>query len=145
MNNIAKWNVNESLLQSYRSIFISSQAFMIAVGALLIGQPDYIFNTITTISLIMIWYIWLPVVRSRHLIVDYYKFLSSIEEPVKDNICSEQEYVKNSILRSDANNKFGIKSNWRPTRLKIDLLLPVLYSAIWIFLIIHQHLTNQSS
>jgi len=32
MTDMEKWSINESLLQSYRSIFISSQSFPLAVG-----------------------------------------------------------------------------------------------------------------
>ncbi len=41
---MTRWSVNESLLQSHRSIFISSQTFLIAVGAILleIDKPEWL-------------------------------------------------------------------------------------------------------
>lgn len=132
-----EWSVNESLLQSYRSIFISSQAFILAVGVLLIDNKP-IFLIVAIISLFMIWYIWFRVVRSRHLIVDYHKYASKLDKPKQEELrkrYTEDEYVKNKDKRSKANILLGIDTNWRPTRIKIDLLLPVLYTSIWLTLI----------
>ncbi|MDP2993334.1 MAG: hypothetical protein Q8N82_08295 [Deltaproteobacteria bacterium] len=133
-----EWNINEMLLQSYRAIFISSQSFLLAVGAMVYGKSTCVLLVTASISLLMIWYIWFPVVRARHLIVDYYKYrykhralLSSVEW---SKLCSEEQYVNDRNLRKEANKLFGIDSNWRPTRWKLDLFIPFLFSIIWIVL-----------
>lgn len=138
MADLEKWSINESLLQSYRSIFISSQSFLLAVGAIVSGKSTIVLLATAFISLLMIWAIWFPVVRARHRIVDYYKYGATLPEPGRFALCSEKEYVHNKEMRTKANKAFGIRGNWRPTRWKIDLLTPVLFSIVWIVLITHE-------
>ncbi|RZB34634.1 MAG: hypothetical protein SRB1_00402 [Desulfobacteraceae bacterium Eth-SRB1] len=133
---ISKWSVNESLLQSHRSIFISSQTFFIAVGALLLqtDKPEWLLWLLTGSGLTIIWWFWFRVVVIRARIVDYYKFqLYDQNKAIFDN-CSEEEYVKNKEKRDLINEKIG-KSNWRTTRKKMDLGLPVIFSIIWLALL----------
>lgn len=51
--------------------FHFSQSFLLAVGAIVSGKSGVVLYATAAISLVMIWAIWFPVVRSRHLIVDY--------------------------------------------------------------------------
>jgi hypothetical protein len=108
-----RWGINESLLQSYRSIFISSQSFLLAVGAIISDKNAVALFIIVAISLGMIWFIWLPVVTCRQKIVDYYKCGGSLTEAARSQLCSEHEYVHNRALRISANKLFNITTNWR--------------------------------
>lgn len=135
MTDQERWKANEALLQSYRSIFISSESFLLAVGAIVVEKSLAVLLAVAVVSLFMIWAIWFPVVRARHLIVDYYKYRSLKGPP--DDLCTEDEYVHKRTLRRAANRLLGIRTNWRPTRWKIDLLLPILFSVVWITLIIY--------
>jgi hypothetical protein len=135
MNHLDRWTVNESLLQSYRSIFISSQSFLLTAGAVFSGkQPEYLTYATTTLGLLMIWFIWFPVVRARLKIVDYHKYASGLRPRALREICSEQEYVLNAVKRKDANQRLGITNNWRATRIKMDVMLPLLFTVLWIIL-----------
>lgn len=156
------WATNESLLQSYRQIFIGSQAFMLAVGAILLDKDiSWLLWAIATLSIVVIWFIWFRVVRSRALIVDYYKF-----QLITPGICShpdfitEHEYVdqKSRFKRYAMNNAIdSIKrtppsekvlkptKNWRPTRWKVDLGLPIIFTMMWVFLLIAQQQSNIAS
>lgn len=131
MADMDRWSINESLLQSYRSIFISSQSFLLAVGAIVSGKSDVVLYATAAISLVMIWAIWFPVVRSRHLIVDYYKFGMM-------DFCNEDDYVNKRATRDDANKHFKIETNWRKTRKKLDLYTPILVSLVWVVLVIYE-------
>lgn len=132
-----RWSINESLLQSYRSLFISSQSFLLAVGAIVAGKSTAVVLAVAVLSLLMIWSIWFPVVRARHRIVDYYKYGTSLPESKRAELCSEKQYVHDPELRKKANEAFGIETNWRPTRVKLDLLTPVMFTAIWAVLVIY--------
>lgn len=136
MADMERWNINETLLQSYRSIFISSQSFLLAVGAIVSGKSPLVLYAVAAISLLMIWGIWFPVVRSRHRIVDYYKHGMALPETKRSELCTEKQYVHDDELRKKANALFGVESNWRPTRKKLDLMMPVLVSSVWIVLVI---------
>jgi hypothetical protein len=127
-----RYFTNQNLLQSYRQIFISSESFLLAVGILALGEDKILFLIIAVFSILMICG-WFDVVRSRHLIVDYYKF--SI---YKKTGISRDDYLKDPKIRNEANQSVGddlLKGNWRPTRVKIDLMLPVMFTLVWIVLI----------
>lgn len=138
MADLDKWSINETLLQSYRSIFISSQSFMLAVGAIISGKSIYVFMSIFFAGLVMIWFIWFPCVRARHRTVDYHKFGGTLDDSKLSELCSEKEYVHNAELRKKANILFGIETNWRPTRRKVDFLMPVIFSFIWFVLLVYE-------
>ena len=134
---INKWAINESLLQAHRSTFISSQSFLLAVGALVSGKSAALLYLLGAIGLCVIWFIWFPVVRARHRIVDYYKGLTNLPAGAAVQ-CSEEQYVNDARLRKEANDVFGFKTNWRTTRLKLDLFMPFLFSLVWIGLVVRE-------
>ncbi|MFP7723016.1 hypothetical protein [Lysobacter sp. A3-1-A15] len=136
MADLDRWSINESLLQSYRSLFISSQSFLLAVGAIMVGKERLILLSVAFFGLVMIWMMWFPAVRARHRIVDYYKFAASLPPSQRDGLCSEGTYVKNRAARTATNEVFGIRTNWRETRLKLDLLTPLMFTAVWFVLIL---------
>lgn len=138
MADTEKWSINETLLQSYRSIFISSQSFLLAVGAIVSGKSPMVLYVVAAISLLMIWAIWFPVVRARHRIVDYYKYGAVLSESKRSELCSEKQYVHDYELRKKANELLGIRSNWRSTRKKLDLLTPALISSVWLVLVVYE-------
>jgi len=130
---IEKQAINESLLQSYRSIFISSQSIFLALGGLLLNKSNFLTLILALICLLQIWWIWFGVVYSRAKIVDFYKY--SIGE--KHNI-SEHDYVSITARRRFINRTIGIKT-FRTTRIKIDIILPILYSVMWMGLAIFEY------
>jgi hypothetical protein len=91
------------------------------------------------IGFLVIWFIWFPVVRSRHRIVDYHKYSASLSPELVGQLCSEHDYVHDSALRANANRLLGVAKNWRETRLKMDVALPVLFSAIWLAFVVHEY------
>ena len=111
MNDAERYKINESNLQSYRLLFIISGSSLLIVGSIVLDTHPWLLVLIASISMFIIWAIWYPVVKSRHLIVDFYK------------------YRTNEIL--------GITSNWRTTRRKIDFLLPLLYSILWLAIVVY--------
>jgi hypothetical protein len=90
------------------------------------------------VGILVTWFIWFPVVRARHRIVDYHKYSTNLEPEVLGRLCSEHDYVHDAKLRYQANRLFGITTNWRKTRLMMDIGLPVLFSAIWVALVAYE-------
>lgn len=132
------WHNNEALLQSYRALFIPSQSLLLVVGAIASGKGHGLLYTIAAISLVMIWAVWFPVVRARHLLVDYHKFGSRLSATEQQQLCSVDQYLARRSLRRQANALLGIRHNWRETRVKLDALMPALMSAIWLALLIYE-------
>ncbi|MBN2351127.1 MAG: hypothetical protein JXD23_01055 [Spirochaetales bacterium] len=138
MDFIDKWNTNETLLQSYRSIFISFESFLLAVGAIAARKNHFIICTLAIVGIISIWPIWFRVVQIRHRIVDYYKYAAHLPKSKLSKLCTEHEYLSNINQRNFANSILGLKSNWRVTRIKMDLVLPLLFTIVWIILVLYQ-------
>lgn len=136
---LTKWSTNETLLQYYRTFFISSQSIIIAVGAILVESVLWFFVPIFLIGLYIIWGIWYPVVKARQKIVDYYKYSFELKRYSLILLCSEKEYVNDESKRNAANKFFSInkkEKNWRKTRRKVDRNLPILFTIIWIILLL---------
>jgi hypothetical protein len=138
MADLDRWSVNESLLQSYRSIFMTSQSFLLAVGAIVSGKDLVVFLSLFVVGVLTIWGVWFPVVRARHRIVDYYKYAAGLDAAQRAALCTEKQYVHDAAVRRQTNAMFGIETNWRPTRIKMDLLMPVLFSFVWCVLLGHE-------
>jgi len=140
MMNENKYQVNENLLQSYRQVFLSFESLLLAVGALVFDNHPGAMLVITAIGISTIWAIWHRIVRSRQLIVDYYKYGMKEHMPPENN--SEEAYVHDAKERKAANLKYeaknpgeNIRNGYRPTRAKLDLALPILLTVVWVVLL----------
>jgi hypothetical protein len=143
---VGKWATNENLLQSYRLLAVASQSFLLAVGAFLANDHFYVFLLSSLVALTMIWAIWYPVVVIRHRIVDYYKYATSLDSHKKTALLhackSAEDYATQKAQRSKANRILDLKTNWRVTRIKLDWVLPIMFSLLWIALAIDQIASN---
>ena len=136
MNDAERYKINESNLQSYRLLFIISGSSLLIVGSIVLDTHPWLLVLIASISLFIIWAIWYPVVKSRHLIVDYYKYCSNFII-VPEEVCDLDSYINEKAVRLETNEILGITSNWRTTRRKIDFLLPLLYSILWLAMVVY--------
>lgn len=154
MNN--KWEVYEANVQAYRSSMIASQSFLLAAGTFSIDRT-VLGCTCVGIALFQLWFIWFRVIRARTIISDFYKFnLSSkfckdgeriSSEFNKCNnilVLDEDTYVKNRQIRKKVNSKLAdemnkpkLKHNMRYSRIKIDLILPISFTILWIIILLY--------
>jgi hypothetical protein len=134
MTDFESYSMNETLLQYYRTIFISSESFLLTVGAIVVDKSLIVFLLIAGISIYMIWDIWYEVVGFRHLIVDYYKYHIGSKY-----LCTEDQYVDYDEQYRDALNNANQPSftTWRETRIKMDRLIPTLFTIVWGILILY--------
>ena len=140
---LTKWDVNENLLQSYRSISIASQSFLLAVGSLL-DQDLFLFLVIlASLSIFMLWFIWYEVVQFRHFAVDYYKYILKLpreQQLIFSKLYPFDDYMEDSTIREKARDLLKIPTYWRKTRKKIDRWIPIILTVIWILLVIFKYL-----
>ena len=156
MNYSEQWAINESLLQSYRNLSIASQSMILAVGALLYSKYYLLLVAFAT-AMFQMWYIWFRIVSSRAAITDYYKFntlygFSSFinrntgcyEEHTSEPL-TETVYLKSKKVQKEANNALAtkvkepkLKTNYRLTRIKLDIILPISFSFLWIIIVINR-------
>lgn len=149
-----KWSVYESNLQSYRSCFLSSQSIMLAVGAIVMGKSKLITIGISIIAILQMIIIWIPVIYYRALLVDFHKFNFGklfdergdlVKKFVDKKMLTEHIYCHNSVIRKKVNWLYSDKycegrqfKNWRHTRVKIDIGLPVSMIIIWVIYVIYE-------
>jgi hypothetical protein len=110
----------------------------LTAGAVFTGKSATLLFVVALMALAMIWIVWFPVVRARIYIVDYYKYAATLSPENASRLCSEHDYVLKANLRANANILFGITSNWRTTRIKMDIVLPLLFTALWLVLVVHE-------
>lgn len=161
MNN--KWEVYEANVQAYRASMIASQSFLLAAGTFSIDRT-VLGCTCVGIALFQLWFIWFRVIRVRTIISDFYKFdlsskfykcgermrkkkkkkrISSAFNMCKE-VLDEDTYVKDRQIRKKVNSKLAeelhkpkLKHNMRYSRIKIDLILPISFTILWIIILLY--------
>ena len=147
-----EWSVYEANVQSYRSSMIASQSFLVAAGMFSIDRI-VLSCTCVVIALFQLWFIWFRIIRVRTIICDYHKLdLESkfndcgqeIDEATEycDKHLDEDTYVKNRVVRKKVNealskDKPKLKHNMRLTRIKVDLILPISFTLLWIIIFLY--------
>jgi hypothetical protein len=148
-----QWGVYEANVQMYRSNFLSSQSILLAVGAIILnrGMDLCLFLFVVSTAMVQIWYIWYRVIKHRIFVVDFHKFnMGKIftDEgcfllPPSNNYLKEKTYAARSPkIRGRVNRKMAVLlglekfSNWRKTRCKLDILLPVFITLVWLSFVI---------
>ena len=138
MNNISHsellrlWGIQESLLQTYRSIFLSTQSIFISLGAALalasteIKQAIYVLLPISFMGIYLL-FVWLKVTRQRSAAVNFCQ-----EQVIKledGEIITKPLQNMNSHLKSSGANHKG-----DDTRKKLQSL-PYVFLTLWIILL----------
>lgn len=143
---INKWSTYEANVQSYRANMIASQTFLLAVAAILYEQSFLFLCICVGVALFQLWYIWFRIIRVRTIIVDYHKFelFSKFNDRGEyaensTNPLLEDTYLKNKAIRKQVNAIYAdikrspkLIHNMRTTRLKIDLIMPLSFTFMWV-------------
>lgn len=140
------WSTYEANLQAYRSNFLSSQSIMLAVGAIIIDKSKIATVLIAAIAVFQIVYVWLPVIYYRFLLVDFHKYCLGDRFDVNGDFVEKENgeplteliYCKNKKIRQNVNEYLSKEisrerpfGNWRETRRKIDIVIPVSMISLW--------------
>ena len=138
-----KWAVYESNVQQYRVLSATVQSFFLTVGSILYTRsdvPKFLMVLVFAIGMLHIWVVWFKIVKARHLIIDYYKFmhyqgLTALDIKKLTEECDETTYVHNDKKRREVNAKYFKRPDlrlWRETRLKLDIWVPTMYTVMWL-------------
>jgi hypothetical protein len=125
------WAVYEANVQAYRGSFNSAQSILLAFGAIIYDKNTWLFILIALLAVMQIWYIWFRVIRARILIVDYHKIFVDPKYRIPETDITEKIYVEDECARRAFNEAAGMNTNWRLSRFKMDILLPILYTSLW--------------
>jgi len=150
------WSIYENNVQSYRGLAVSAQSIYLAIGAILVTVDSLIPLTIVFVAaMITTWYIFFPAIFSRCAIVDYHKFRLPDtftkdgewrSEKSGDDRLDEKDYARttNFSLRQRVYKNLSRDSyrfrTLRTTRLKLDVLLPAVFSATWLVFVVFRAL-----
>jgi len=150
-----EWAVYESMTDSYRGIFLSSQSILLAVGAVTLQTTTLLTAFIAIAAILQIWYIWFRILYVRSQISDYHKYAMNKRFDKAGNprggdadpadYLSEHVYVRNRAVRARVHT--NMTAAWerkekfttlRLTRIKLDIIIPVFMTAIWVsFVLFH--------
>lgn len=151
MNSDNSWAINDANLQSYRNMYLSSQSIMLAVGAILIEKGVILVVLLAIIALVQIYWIWVPIMYYRGIIVDFYKFKlgehfdwnGDFVEEIAEHPLTDSIYCDNKKIREKVNYLYYDKvykekpfSNRRTTRCKLDILMPISMTLMWVLYIV---------
>ena len=154
------WGIQESLLQTYRTFFISSESILLAMSVTVLtisSGHNALYVSILAIPGIFLMSMWRSICSARARDVTFTQLLllkierneiSNIE-PLTEFKKYQSQYNKKGYILSQSNNE-----EWRlindsalndkefskmlesPTRLKMDKTLPNVYAFIWVTVVI---------
>lgn len=139
-----KWSTFESEIQSHRANMISSQSFLLAVGGVFYEKNNIIVIACATLAFIQLWYIWFRVITIRKRITDYHLYdlgeqfnNKGNKEENSANPLTENVYAKNKVIRKKVNKCVpGLYKKTKLTRFKLDVLLPLSFSLLWVLILV---------
>ena len=134
---VSVWNVQDALLQQYRTIFITMQSIFIAVAAALLqvakpALPILLFTALAGFTL----YLWVTICRARGEAVYVAQYLVLIAEdgeevPKPINALKDFQGGGRSDFRADKRYKSLLNGT---TRKKMESWLPTLFVIAWVCL-----------
>ena len=141
MTNSERRQMNESLLQNYRSSFIASQSLLIATGAMFYQKNDIVFMFIGIVALAQM-VLWARVIYIRGLIVDYYEYnvgkifnCNGYRIEYNERL-SADAYVKNREVRKRVNDTLNhYRYRFDGTSFKVDVFMPISYFVLWLIML----------
>lgn len=152
-----QWATYDANVQAYRGLGMSVQSILLAVGAILLDSDAKMpFGVLALVALTVTWFVFFPVIFARTAIVDFHKFALDARfdrqgrrtpQPVADHL-REKEYaevtlggqrLRRSVYRGmDELSRETYGASARPfrtlrqTRVKLDVVLPGLLTAVWL-------------
>lgn len=146
---ILLWQLHETLLQSYRSLFFTFQAIALTAGGFVAFQIpgnfklDLLHITVLLVLIAIgpafILYVWVPIVSHRQKMVSFAQWLlrsnTALEATPFDlmgKFSSETGEYHKSIVQGERYQ--GLLKG--PTRRKLDRVIPYSFVVVWILLIL---------
>ena len=154
----ALWTIQDSLLQYYRTIFITAQSVLISIAVSVSSGKDPTSAHALVVVGLLVLFVWIVVTWSRARDVSFAQHLIKRSEEgrrVRGLLNTFKEYQdtwprerKYSICYADGTSEpFVPESNWPPlsraaqpwrwgTRSLLEFLLPFVFAVCWLFVFI---------
>jgi len=138
---IAMWDIQDSLLQSYRNIFLTSQSIIFAIAvSVASGSKPYFSLFLLPIGIYLLW-VWFTICQSRGYDIWFFqwqllkfekgkqinsKILTNFKEWQGLGIKKQRETLENDDL-----GELLLKSK---VRVKMESYLPCIFGILWLVL-----------
>ena len=132
------WQIQDALLQSYRSLFLTSQSIIFSIASIIAtnAHPNAtVFFILLLLGMTLLYY-WFQIVNARGWDVSYFQMLilkletgEAIENPMLNfkEWQTKSKQQKISILKE-------FKLDKSKTRTTLGVILPALFVFLWLFL-----------
>lgn len=146
---LSLWSIQESLLQAYRSIFITAESVIFAIAAAIANSTPYSAIILTFLGYFLLW-MWHKVCANRALDVSFTQWLliqaeEGIDIPtpvgclkrfqageiITINDRPIQRHIKKPSA-SEINDKLFVSMTKGPTRRWMETYLPLLFAVLWL-------------
>jgi hypothetical protein len=134
---LGHWQIQESLLQSYRSLFLTSQSIIFAIGSIVAADDKMkvVFLPMLILGIVLL-YFWHDLGTLRGLDVSYFQMQLMKAENGKSvgNLMLEFKVWQGlgKKEKRDRLKEFGLHRS--KTRLWLEDLVPLLFLVLWICL-----------
>lgn len=134
---LSLWAIQESLLQTYRIIFISMQSILVAFGSILAQGESAIFPLIgiSVLAMFALWF-WISICTARGQSVYLMQYLA-IKAESGDTVHEPLQILKhfqNGHYPDIGKDPCFIALKGGLTRKKMERWLPILFFAVWVFI-----------
>jgi hypothetical protein len=147
-NLLTLWSIQDELLQSYRTIFITSQSFLIPMVAFIALQSPLVAIVISTVGFFIVTK-WHSICKARGYDVwfAHWRLLQFDHNyAVREDIMKDFKDWQNLNLKDRRfileNDRIGKLLVGSKTRSFLDFTLPLMFGLLWLFLIVYIIITN---
>ena len=139
---LALWSIQESLLQTYRSIFISAQSIVAGFAVAIVTTHKYLAVILLIVLGVFFLRLWVAVCRSRALDVTFiqWRILKAEEgEPTPKPLSALKEFQSSKTFQGKPvlqEERFENDAK-SLTRHRMDRQLPFAFEIIWFLLTVY--------
>ncbi|ELF4909359.1 hypothetical protein M2G59_21370 [Vibrio vulnificus] len=144
----ALWDTQESLLQNYRGIFISSESILLSLSVTVLSIGDPLFALLLAVPGLFLHRLWRSICTSRGRDVSFAQRL--IEKIEMGDVLEMSVLCEFKRYQSEHNSKSGyVFGTWElnkdkvfakmqlsKTRIKMDKHLPNAYAVLWVLVVL---------
>ncbi|MGC2047042.1 MAG: hypothetical protein WA635_00305, partial [Gallionella sp.] len=146
---LSMWGIQDSLLQAYRSIFITAESIVFAIAAAITTLNPWSAIALTVLGLVLLW-MWHKVCSSRAVDVSFVQWLLARAEEGADisaPLTNFKEFQTGKIItiagrsvwrhvKKDPEGKVNdepfISITKSPTRRWMEVNLPIVFGLLWL-------------
>lgn len=135
---LSLWSIQDSLLQQYRTIFITMQSIFVGLALALAQKPHDAFSltVLFLLSMVTLW-LWLDICTMRGkavYVTQYFARVYEDGEDVERPLKRLKDFQSGSLKITDERYLALLKGT---PRLKMEKLLPAIFLGVWLVLWLH--------